>query len=292
MGVTDFSGRPKSGLMAHPVIGIVVDNVDPEGQGKIKVRFPTLHDQAESAWIRQITPMAGKERGLYALPEHEDEVLVVFLNGDASRGVIIGSLWNGIDVPPTEAKDGLPGPAKTDTGATWSTDTFTEGSTTLEKNDRRLWKSRSGHLFVFDDTEGAETVQIWDKDHNLALVFDSKEQRILLTNTQGDLHIRTKQTLFLEAGKDIKWRSGENIIGESGKETTHKAGTNWKAESGQETSLKSGTEFKIEAGTNLTCKGKMNTAIEGGIELSAKGAMTKVSGTAMVEISAAMVKLN
>lgn len=293
MGLTDFSGRPKSGIAAHPVIAIVVDNVDPEEKARIKVKFVTLHEEAQSDWVRQIAPMAGKERGLYALPEVGDEVLVVFLNGDTSTGIIVGQFWNGKDLPPTEAKDGVPGPAKTDTGATWSTDQFTDGTKNLEKNDRRFWKSRSGHLFVFDDSDGAETVQIWDKSHKLSFVFDSKESRIILANTGGDIHIRTKENLFLEAGKDIKWRSGQHITGESTQDTTHKAKANWTVESTMESSLKSGTAFKIEGGTDLTCKGKVNTTIEGGVAFTAKGGATgTLDGGGMAEIKAAIVKLN
>jgi uncharacterized protein involved in type VI secretion and phage assembly len=293
VGLTDGSGRPKSGLAPYPMIGLVVDNVDPDGKGRIKVKFPMLHEEAESGWIRMATPMAGKERGLYALPEEGDEVLVVFLNGDQGTGVIIGHLWNGQDIPPAEAKDGLPGPSKTDTGASWSTDTFTDGSKDIENNDRRFWKSRSGHLLVFDDTDGAESVQIWDKEHTLSFVFDSKEKRILLANTGGDLHIRTKNDLYLEAGNDIKWRSGANIKGESAQDTTHEA-ANWTAEATMDASLKSGKSFTIEGGTDLTCKGKINTTVEGGATLTAKGgaSATLDGGSGMAEVKASLVKIN
>lgn len=291
--VTDLGGRPHSGIVQQPVVGLVVDNVDPEELGRIKVKFQTLHGEPTSFWIRQVAPMAGAERGFYTLPEVDDEVLVVFLQGSQDVGVVIGGLWNGKDKPPAEAKDALPGPAKTDTGATWSTDQFTDGSKTIEKNDRRLWKSRSGHLFVFDDTEGKETVQIWDKDHTLALVFDSKEQRIILSNTKGDIHIRTKKDLFLEAGENIKWRAGQKIEGESGQDTVHKAGTNWTAEAGQNADLSSGMAFTIDAGTNLTAKASMQATIEGSLSFGAKGGSSaKLEGGAMAEIKGGLVKIN
>ena len=142
--LTDVMGRPHSGMIPWAVVGIVTDNVDPDELGRIQVKFPTLHDEPLSFWIRQISPNAGKERGIYALPEREDEVMVLFMQGSHDVGVIIGQFWNGIDKPPPEAKDKMPTPGDTDTGAVWSTDKFTAGSQDLSKNDRRFWKSRSG----------------------------------------------------------------------------------------------------------------------------------------------------
>ena len=222
--ITDSHGRPHSGVVPFTVVALVEDNVDPDELGRIKVKFPTLHEEPISFWLRQISPNAGKERGLYALPEKEDEVLVLFLQGSQDVGIIIGQFWNGIDKPPPEAKDKMPKPGDQDTGASWSTDKFSEGSQDLEKNDRRFWKSRSGALMVFDDTDGKESVHLWDKDHNLSLVFDTAEKRIILANKAGDLHIRTKKNLFLEAGETIKIKAKQDIIGEAGQKMNLKAG--------------------------------------------------------------------
>ena len=38
--------------------------------------------------------MAGKDRGIFALPEMGDQVLVAFLNGDRAKPYVLGSLWN------------------------------------------------------------------------------------------------------------------------------------------------------------------------------------------------------
>lgn len=283
--------RPQgAGTNNAVTVGIVKENVDPNEWGRIKVEFPHLPD-AQSFWIRQAAPMAGELRGFYTLPEPDDEVLVAFMNGDPAAGVILGAVWNGKDLPPAEAKDGLPGPSKTDTGASWSTEQFTDGTKDLEGNDRRFWRSRSGHLFVFDDSAGKETVQIWDKDHNLSFVLDSVKKLITLANTQGDLHVRTKGHLFLEAGQDIKIKAGQNIKVETGTTTEWKAGTSYKQESGTETSMKAGTNFDIEATANLSAKG-VQTTVEGSATLTAKGGMATFKGTSMAELSGGLVKIN
>jgi len=292
--VTDLSGRPHSGLVPHAVIGLVTDNVDPDELGRVQVKFPTLHDEPVSFWLRQISPNAGAERGLYALPEIDDEVLVLFVQGSHDVGVIIGQFWNGVDVPPAECKDGLPGANATKvSGASISKDTFTDGTSNLDKNDRRFWKSRAGHLLVFDDSDGKESVQIWDKEHKLSLVFDSSKGLITLANTDGDLHIRTGGSLFLEAGKDLNWYAGQKIVGESGMDTTHKAGQNYKFESGMNAEMKAGMAFKIEAQTDFSVKANVNCKLEGSVNFEAKGgAMAKVEGSAMLTLKGGMVMIN
>ena len=82
------------------VVGRVVNNKDTEGLGRVKVKFEWLSDLNESAWARIAAPTAGKDRGIYFLPEIDDEVLVAFAHGDVRFPYVIGSLWNGVDVPP------------------------------------------------------------------------------------------------------------------------------------------------------------------------------------------------
>ena len=71
------------------------------GQGA----FPWLDGSTESHWARVATPMAGKKRGLYFLPEVDDEVLVAFEHGSIDFPCVIGSLWNGKDTPPESNSD-------------------------------------------------------------------------------------------------------------------------------------------------------------------------------------------
>lgn len=290
--MTDTAGRPFSGLVSHAVIGVVVDNVDPDSLGRVKVKYPTLPGEPESFWLRQVTPNGGVVGGVYALPEKDDEVLVMFLQGSQDEGVIMGQLWNGQLEPPKEAADGMPGSDKTDTGGQLSTDLFNDGSTDIEKNDRRFWRSRAGHLIVFDDTDGAESIQIWDGDHTLALVFDMKESRILLTNSKGDTHIRTKQDFVFEAGRDIKFRAGRHIEGESVQDTKLVIGQNLSTDAQLETKVKSGTDVKVEAGANVNVKATANVEISGVMVMAKGSAMVKIEGASAVIIQGGTVAIN
>ena len=48
------------------------------------------------------TPLAGGNRGMFFMPELQDEVLVAFEQGDFDHPFILGFLWNGVDSPPTD----------------------------------------------------------------------------------------------------------------------------------------------------------------------------------------------
>lgn len=260
-----------------PVLNaIVVDNVDPEGQGRVKVTFPHLSGDPESTWLRTCAPVGGDKFGFYALPEVGDEVLIAFLRGSPEDGIVLGSLWSGSHLPPEEATT-PPSPGDADMGgARISSDTFTAGSTNLEHNDRRLWRSRSGHLFLFDDTEGAESVQLWDKTRNLVIVLDSAAGRIVVSNAQGDLHLRAKGKVVLEAGQEVLVQ----------------AGTDFKEESTGVTELKAGTTGQFQATAGLTLKSDANVDIQGlnitaaaNVKFEASGSMCKVAGTVQAELS-------
>jgi phage protein D len=116
-----ISGRSDRGLLdlMHPperhdwsrdlVVGVVTNNNDPDGMGRVRVKFPSLSDSEESAWARIASVSAGNQRGLMMLPQPDEEVIVGFEHGDTRRPIVIGSLFNGRDKPGDELlqnKDG------------------------------------------------------------------------------------------------------------------------------------------------------------------------------------------
>jgi uncharacterized protein involved in type VI secretion and phage assembly len=153
-------------------VGIVTNNKDEEGLGRVKVKFPWLSETDESYWARVLTPMAGKQRGLYFLPEVDDEVLVAFDRGDISSPYILGGLWNGQDKPPESNTDG--------------------------KNNLRVIKSRSGHQIILDDTENAEKITVRDGTGKNQIVIDSKNNAISIEG-EKDISIKAKGKISLES---------------------------------------------------------------------------------------------
>ncbi|MFY9271086.1 MAG: phage baseplate assembly protein V [Candidatus Manganitrophaceae bacterium] len=171
------------------VIGLVTNNKDPDGMGRVKVTFPCLSGEDESHWARIAAPMAGKERGFYFLPEVDDEVLVVFEQGDVRFPYVIGALWNGKDAPPAKNDDG--------------------------KNNLRIIKSRSGHLIRLNDENGKETIEIIDKSGKNSLIFDTAKNTITITAEKDIVLSAPKGTLKIEAQK-IEMKSSADTKIESG----------------------------------------------------------------------------
>jgi len=66
--------------------------------GRIRVELPA-HGGLESEWLAVSLPAAGKEKGLVALPDIGDRVLVQFVGDDLAQAVVLGGL-HGTDGPP------------------------------------------------------------------------------------------------------------------------------------------------------------------------------------------------
>jgi uncharacterized protein involved in type VI secretion and phage assembly len=84
-------------------VGQVVDNSDPDGQGRVRIKLPWSPDSGDSeyqVWARLATMMAGNNRGTWFIPDVDDEVLVAFNAGDPRHPYVVGTLWNGKDAPP------------------------------------------------------------------------------------------------------------------------------------------------------------------------------------------------
>jgi len=158
-------------------IGVVTNNKDPEGLGRVKTSLPWMADQVESDWARVVTPMAGPSRGLYFLPEVNDEVLVAFEHGNPDTPYVLGGLWNGKDKPPGSNSDG--------------------------KNDLRIIKSRSGNQIRFSDTEGDAKIEIIDSSGQNTIVIRAKDNSITMT-ASGDITIQGPQGTLKLSGKSVE----------------------------------------------------------------------------------------
>ena len=149
----------------------VTNNADERSLGRVKVSFPWFSDSNESDWVRCTTPMAGKQIGIYFLPEVGDQVLVAFEHGDLSNPVVIGSLWDPNVPPPTTNSD-------------W-------------RNNIRMIKTRSGHTITLDDTEGDEKIVIQD---NGGSQITMNHDGSVTINAVRDLTLQAKNgTITLDA---------------------------------------------------------------------------------------------
>lgn len=93
------TGAPATPWGTSLVVGVVTQTDDPEGLGRVRVRYPALGDNAEGWWARVIAPAAGAARGLLMMPVAGDEVVLAFEQGDPRRAYVLGAVWNGVAKP-------------------------------------------------------------------------------------------------------------------------------------------------------------------------------------------------
>jgi uncharacterized protein involved in type VI secretion and phage assembly len=94
--------RPRGWLDA-PQLAVVVSVDDPLGMNRVQIRLVAMDDaeqQDAPLWARVVCPFAGNDRGAFLIPDVDDEVLVVFQNGDPSYPLVLGGLWNGSSAAP------------------------------------------------------------------------------------------------------------------------------------------------------------------------------------------------
>ena len=179
--INDFTndGGQQAYYGVYPAI--VTDIVDPDGLGRIEVKFPWLGNDGDSdvrAWATLLSPYADNEQGFQVLPEVESQVVVSFEAGNLRRPYIMGSCWNGVEALPQAAE---------------------------EANNIRVIKTRSNSILEFDDTQGAAKVTL-QMESGHKLVLDDSERTVTLSHADG--HVIT----FTAAGVvEIKGNSSVDI---------------------------------------------------------------------------------
>lgn len=173
----------RDGRITGVVTAVVTNVEDPEALHRVRLKFPWLSDDEESFWARVATPMAGQERGLYLLPEVDDEVLVAFEHGDLRLPYVVGSLWNKNAKPPAESTN---------------------------KNDKRSLTSRSGHVIRLDDTDGSEKIEIVDKSKKNSVVISTSDNTITI-KADGDITIESPKGKLVLKGKGVEIASEADV---------------------------------------------------------------------------------
>lgn len=87
----------------HGVVIGIVKEIDATNAAVI-VEFPWMSPPQRSYWAPIAAPMSGRGRGMYYMPELEDEALVAFDHGKFDHPYVLGFLWNGKDTPPSSER--------------------------------------------------------------------------------------------------------------------------------------------------------------------------------------------
>ncbi|TXS44238.1 VgrG-related protein [Streptomyces sp. OR43] len=206
-GGKEAAGLP--GRCAGLVSGTVTDTQDPEGSGRVKVRFPWLSDEYASDWAR--TAQSGGTGGGEAfIPEVGDEVLVGFEHGHLDRPYVLAGLYNGKDRP-GGGPPGAPGsPA--------------EGGDLVDPTtgavNRRAFASKSGNqLELLDAANGPQGVRLRTGDGKLTIDLDRRGTAVVI-NSDGSVTIEAKERVSVKAAEGVALDAGRGALELTGDSVT------------------------------------------------------------------------
>jgi len=278
LGLLDGSGGGNGrqgnggGMGSQVVIALVTDNNDPEGRGRVKVKYPWLDENHASYWARVVAPMGGHRRGFLFIPEVDDEVLVVLEHGDLTRPYVVGAVWSGKDEVPPGAEDG-----RAD---------YTNGQVF-----RRTIHSRNGNIIEMDDdhptygtsivltTPGKRKMRLSDKDQNIVLMTNNGHT-MRLDDAKGEVHIQDQggnQILIKTSGSSIEISANGPIdMKAKGKVTIEGLG---------------GVDIKSPAQVNVDGSGGVKVSSPATVQVQGQAA-TQVSSSGIVTVQGSLVKIN
>lgn len=251
-----------------------------DSMGRINIQF--IWDKVrqyapDNTWVRVAQQWAGNGWGTYFWPRLKDEVIVMFLNGDPDNPLVVGSVYNGKNVPKYELPDN-----QTRSGIVTRS---SKGGGAANANELR-----------FEDKAGSEQIFInaeRDMDHrteNDHRRFVGGKDSLIVTANQleqigADHHREVK-------GNSIEKIGGNSDLGIGGNQTEQVSGNHSLNVSGTQ-SIQVGSAYSMNSGQTVYINGGMNVVIQAGMQLSLVGSGGFVSiGPEGVSISGAMVLIN
>jgi uncharacterized protein involved in type VI secretion and phage assembly len=150
--------------------GVVVDAADPLGRGRLRLRVPSVLGEDVSGWAEACLPYGGRaDEGMFLVPSVDARVWVEFEAGNPDRPIWTGVSWQSASDVPAGA-----GPAQPTV---------------------KVLRTTAGHTLLFDDTEGAETIQ-------LAHPADAE----LVIDPAGEVTVRSPggAQVLLTSGGDVR----------------------------------------------------------------------------------------
>ncbi|WP_443944865.1 type VI secretion system Vgr family protein [Pedobacter sp. AW1-32] len=238
----------------------VIDNADPQGQGRIKVKFKwqcQTNDVTE--WLRVITPDAGssdkvsKNRGFTFIPEKGDQVVVAFEEGNIARPIVMGSVFHG-----------------------------KIGSGGGDTNKTKSLTTRSGNTIIMNDSDGS--INVKDPSGNVITMHGNGQVTLTAPNSftinTKDFIVNASNSIAINAQPGEEG-GGEGTIAISAKKTiAATADTEGITIDATEmgVAITGKTDVSVESTTaSATFAGNTDTTID--------GADVKMSGTTTIRIS-------
>ncbi len=133
--------------------GVVQDNEDPRGMGRIRALVPEVLDDQVTPWALPCAPFASAGAGQYTIPAVESGVWIEFEAGDPSRPIWAGCWWAEDETPTNQDDDG-------------------------QVPAMKVIRSEQGLLVSFDDD--SQTISLSDENGDNILKIEVRRGEVLL----------------------------------------------------------------------------------------------------------------
>lgn len=234
---TGFLPKPEYRIpKAEPQTATVISNTDPEGQGRIQVRFDWQTNDT-THFIRMMSPDAGgtdqvsQNRGYVAIPEVGDQVMVNFVHSHPDRPFVMGGMFHG----GVALGGGI-------------------------DNHLKSIQTRSGIRILLNDNEGSVT--ILDPSGNSYFMdgkgnINMKAPKNFTLNAGENINITAGKEITIDAGASISSSANEDIVSTAGKDIMQTASGDISESSDNRTELVD-KEFKRQSETSNEIAGEIS----------------------------------
>ncbi len=175
----------------------VTANYDTSGLGRVRVRMKWMNENEMSPWIRIVGPHAGGGKGMFFMPELDEEVMVAFENGDPTKPYIMGAMYNGSQ----------------------------SNSYSNAGNDVKAIQTRSGIKIIYNDAEGSLLIK--DPSGNSWLMDGKGNMKV---DVPQNLTMNVGKNFELNVGENMNTVVGSNetvSVGRNKTETVSKDYTHY-----------------------------------------------------------------
>ncbi|MDR2666892.1 MAG: type VI secretion system tip protein VgrG [Holosporales bacterium] len=294
------------------VTGVTDEEIFCNEDFKIKVRFPwdsnAPNDEKSSCWVRVAQTWAGHNFGALVTPGVGMRVVVVFLNGDPERPLVIGCVYDEVNPPPpyqktvstflSRASNEIRFDDKTNEEEVFVhaqkdmsivvensvTETVNEGSKTIILESK---KDPTLHSLVIK--KGDKTVTLTEGDYSV--ILDKGNQSITLKKgnqtfvlSDGDFKIDVTGSVSIVASNDINLEARGEINVNSTKSTSINSKDSIIVKAMKDFTVNSTkTTLKSQSATEVSC---LSMAMDAQTTCNISALSVKVEAKANLDISA------
>lgn len=267
--------------------GLVVDNLDPAGLGRIKVKvypmFKGIDDAYELPWAVPAMGLfagAGEGFGAFAVPNVDSFVYVFFEAGNIYQPVYFAEAQT--------AGAGIPVASQVD------------------YPESKVWQTKSGIAFYVNQKEGSEEITVYHPTGTFMTIMPDgsidifAKTSITMQANDGDLTlIAASDNIILSAAKNITAYAGQDATVNAAGRASVTAGTDVSVTAGGKVSVSAAGAATVTAGLAATVSAK-DVVVTGatGVYLQSAGEVAvtanviELTATGAINMLAPIINLN